>query len=546
MNTNEEFDELARRKLEERSFTFHEPDWEQARKLIDHSRGRRPWTQWVAGSGMVVVLAGLLWLGTRDDHAATTMAEHVPAVSTFHSTTATGPTVSTGQKTAQPQHSPHAPAQGDAVEMIAGGSIRAPGTTLPDSTLRTEPRPDQAAVPTTAERPVRNKPASPRTGGTVVPAAPQDGRSITALSMDHIAQARSSVESNGLGAIPPKEMSEQATGTGRHSLSAHMPGSVDTQGTQQQHGPGAIPATDSTAPEAYRGPAAPAFTRESAPTRMRTIGQGATTLPLASPLAAATSVVPYHAPWEISVLAGGLASTNHYSGGNSAEWVDGVTSANSLGFGAELVHMGRHLGLGFGLHYGTYAERLRLDALDATTLSYHAFWFLMAVDTSVLVITDTLPGTPPTYNGQNMDTTLYVLAQGTDTVVGHQRLRDAHDRTNRLSYVEVPLLADVHLVQGRWILGLRGGPTVGLLTGRRGSLPTGTDGGMVAYTEQPFSELMIGYTARAYVRYRFNAGWSIGLEPVVRGQLLNGLDRGALESKRAAQGVMMSLSYRLR
>ena len=34
MNRENEFDELARRKLEERSFTYQESDWKQAQQAI--------------------------------------------------------------------------------------------------------------------------------------------------------------------------------------------------------------------------------------------------------------------------------------------------------------------------------------------------------------------------------------------------------------------------------------------------------------------------------------------------------------------------------
>lgn len=546
MNTNEEFDELARRKLEERSFAFQESDWEQARQLIDHSRGRKPWTNWVAGAGMAVVVAGLLWLGTRDDQTADPVAERAPAAATVHSTATTAQAMPTDHNADQPQRGPDAHAPEIAAAVIAGDSMLAPGTSLPATTQHTELRPEDAAVRTTVVRPAPLKTAAPQAVRTVEHAAPQDGPTVATAGVHNIVHARATVETPGVVAIPPTNIPEPDVNTGGRSASADVAGSAVAEGTQKQLLPGLYSTTTGAAPEPLPNMATQASARGSVPAWMRVIGPDAATLPLASPLVAAAPVVPYHAPWEVSLLAGGFASTNHYSGGNSAEWAGGVSGANSLGLGAELVHMGRNLGLGFGLHYGTYAERLRLDPLDATTLNYHPFWYLMAVDTSVLVITDTLPGTPPTYNGQHMDTTFYVLAQGTDTVVGHERLRDAHDRINRLSYLEVPLLADVHLVQGRWVLGLRGGPTIGLLTGRRGSLPTAADGGMVAYTEQPFSELMFGYTARAYVRYRFSAGWSIGLEPALRGQLFNGLDSGALERKSAAKGVVMSLSYRIR
>jgi hypothetical protein len=87
---------------------------------------------------------------------------------------------------------------------------------------------------------------------------------------------------------------------------------------------------------------------------------------------------------------------------------------------------------------------------------------------------------------------------------------------------------------------------VGLLTGRQGALPS-EDG--ITYTDladRAFRQVMFGYTARAYIRYRWNAAWSIGVEPTVRGQLQNSLGDGPLDRRSSAFGGMISLSYRLR
>jgi hypothetical protein len=126
------------------------------------------------------------------------------------------------------------------------------------------------------------------------------------------------------------------------------------------------------------------------------------------------------------------------------------------------------------------------------------------------------------------------------------RLREARRTTNRVSYLEVPLLLDAHVVQGRWHLGLRGGPTLGLLSGRRGSLPGPGGEGYTELGQQAFRDVLFGWTARAYVRYRFNTGWSLGVEPMLRGQFGNGLESDALSRSSSAAGVMMSVSYRMR
>ncbi|MEO8734275.1 MAG: hypothetical protein ABI373_08085, partial [Flavobacteriales bacterium] len=268
----------------------------------------------------------------------------------------------------------------------------------------------------------------------------------------------------------------------------------------------------------------------------------------AAPLApqAAPPLVPVSSPWEISVLGGSFTSKTDYSGNNSAEWTGDISSEHSISVGAEFVHMGRNIGIGAGLHYGSYAERLRSNAIDMTSTSTANYWYLLPVDTTFLFITDTLPGQPPTYTGTSLDTTVNVLTQGTNTVTSTQRLREAREQVNRVNYLEVPLLIDVHLLQGRWSFGVRGGPTLGLLTGRRGSVPSADNEGYVEFVDMPFREFILGYTARAYVRYRFNAAWSVGIEPAIRGQLMNSLGSGDLARRASSKGVLLSLSYWLR
>lgn len=245
-------------------------------------------------------------------------------------------------------------------------------------------------------------------------------------------------------------------------------------------------------------------------------------------------------------MSGLFSSSTKYSGSNSKDWNAGIGKKNSIGIGAELMNMGRNFGIGTGLHYSTYAEQLSVGAFDRSTATLHNFWFLMAVDTMVLVITDTIAGDPPTYTGTSTNTTVNVLTQGTDTTITTERTREARTQLNRASYLEIPLLLDAHLTQGRWSFGLRGGPTLGLLTGRRGAVPAPDSEGYVSFTDEPFRQLVFGYTARAYVRFRFNAAWSIGIEPAMRGQLMNSLGSGELSRRASATGVMLSLSYRLR
>jgi hypothetical protein len=93
---------------------------------------------------------------------------------------------------------------------------------------------------------------------------------------------------------------------------------------------------------------------------------------------------------------------------------------------------------------------------------------------------------------------------------------------------------------------VRGGPTFGLLTETRGSVPSVDNEAYVEFSDLPFREFILGFTARAYIRYRFNAAWSVGIEPAIRGQLMNSLSSGDLARRSSSKGVLISLSYRLR
>jgi hypothetical protein len=258
-------------------------------------------------------------------------------------------------------------------------------------------------------------------------------------------------------------------------------------------------------------------------------------------------LVAQNSPWEIGALAGIFSTTSSFRGANSADWNSDVARQRTNSFGAEIMRMGSNFGVGLGMQYGSYAERIAVGEVNNTVTEVDRFWFLSPEQQSVLVITDTIvQGGEPYFVGETVTTTIDVLTQGFDTTTTITQQRAARELYNRVNYLEIPLLLDAHLVQGRWSIGLRGGPTLGVLTGRSGYLPNNSNDGYTDFSEQAFREMVLGYTARAYFRYRWNAAWSIGLEPAIRGQLMNSLAEGPLERRSSAFGGMLSLSYRLR
>ncbi|MEZ4740556.1 MAG: hypothetical protein R2818_14635 [Flavobacteriales bacterium] len=150
------------------------------------------------------------------------------------------------------------------------------------------------------------------------------------------------------------------------------------------------------------------------------------------------------------------------------------------------------------------------------------------------------------YVTESRDTVINVLVTTSTSSTSTIRLIDARDVVLQVSYFEIPLLLDAHVIQGPWAIGLRGGPTVGLLSGRKGMVPNSTFDGYEALGEQQFRSTVFGLTARAYIRYRWTNGWSVGLEPTWRGQLSDAMDGGALKRRSSAVGALLSLSYRLK
>ncbi len=252
-------------------------------------------------------------------------------------------------------------------------------------------------------------------------------------------------------------------------------------------------------------------------------------------------------PWEFSLLGGALISTSNYSGGGSDLWSHGSTGRWAPAFGAEIMHMGHNFGIGGGIHHVTYAEDLDVRSQSTTTTVIRDSNYFQSVDTTLFIVTGTTVIDGQTYYiTQPFQTTVQLLINGTATIVNTQELVRAMKAANRVSYLEIPLLGDAHLDRGAWSFGIRGGPTVGLLTSRTGSLPTTISDGSLVSSERTFKSTIFGAMGRAYIRYRFCGSWTVGLEPTWRTQFGNALGSGDIVRRNSGWGGFISLSYRLR
>lgn len=546
MNLDNEFDELARHKLQEQTFPFEEAHWLQAEQVIAAQHGRKRRGFWWLGAAALLVVSTALWSIQRGP-------EPTEAVAYTGTVTGASTTATTKRNADNTAVRPSTPSSS------APSTTSRPASTAPIHQSRERHM-------SSGQDPVGITHRSARSRASVITTPPPVV--TTSIPVDH--ERTGSPEPSNSTVVPvvwTNAGSPLATRTAPTDSTIPVT-TVHDLGTPATQGDHTDPTLTTTATSSTSVAALEATTTAdplevihttSTPSEDTLIGveQGpaiatAATTPHDSTLATPTvpvipSIIAEHAPWEISVLGGAFSSGSTYRGGNSAGWSGDRARLVEPVFGAELMHRGRNFGLGVGLHYGTYADRLRVDAIDRTDMARWSFWYLAPVDTTILLITDTtVQGGEVVYEGVNVNTTVHVLRQGADSARTTTRVRNARDLVIRTSYLEVPLLLDAHLVQGRWSVGLRGGPTVGLLTGRAGSIPNNTDDGYTELADQAYRKVVFGWTARAYLRYRFNAAWSVGMEPAMRGLFSNSLGSGDVQRRSSAFGGWISLSYRLR
>lgn len=565
MNSNEQFDELARQKLAERDFPFQEAHWLDAQRAIaTQRRGRRGGALWIAGGALAVILgAWLLWpssdgmqLGRLDVGTTARPMEAGAAGSAPANEEMTNARTAEGTGTdAQPSSIALVPAS--TVEATAstatGGESASYGHRHdpPAHALRTQSVPDErsaAVIPsrTIAAANSTNMDLAQGTNAQQGDALPTEGPGVTVSSLPPDLPAASSTD---VSLTPNDGTTHQHAATADDLASSKNlqttgddPGTagVDSAsvGASDSKATTAFDAGGSLAPGTGPGTDASASTgTDSVPAPLVTIEPKATP-PVA---AAAPPLISPRSPWELAALFGAFNSTSTYSGGNSASW--NVSPERTYGGGAEIVRMGRNAGLGIGIHYGSYADRLRTPGESRSELSTTRSWFLDPVDTTILIVTgfDTATGF---FTTQNVNVTINQLRMTLDSSYASVVIREARERINRTSYLEAVGLLDAHLVQGRWTIGVRGGPSVGLLTTRSGSIPS-NGAEEITFNDAAMQRFVLGWTARAYVRYRFNSAWSVGIEPAMRGQLGDGFVQDGVARRSNAIGGLISVSYRL-
>ncbi|MBX2979987.1 MAG: hypothetical protein KF905_11885 [Flavobacteriales bacterium] len=533
MRPDEQFDELARQKLDARSFPFEEAHWAAAQALLDQQRaGKRRGFWYFGGIAALLIGVGIWWLASP--------SAPVPPTEEVRSISATPPTGDSHQDRQEPKQTiveqpgttaTSAPSKQNSTtnEPLDGRNATMTNSAQPAVAQRskqtTAPGPDTAAK----GHQTASAPSTMNTSADASQEAELQSGSHQHRSTDTVHTADTGIADHGAEA--PTTHTRTTTSTSLNESTAPAPETITEAANT------AAISAEGTSSEADED----SIMLDAA--TLSTARDTAEQLVVQQPLLSAVA----RSPWELSLWGGLFNTSSRYGAQDAANEVQVSGAETRWGVGFEAVHMGRNFGLGTGLHYGTYADAIALDERNRIDITSSRYWFLAPVTTTILVVTDTvfLNGAPY-FVGQSVDTTVLVIQSAYENDTSTTRLRDALSTVTTSSYFEVPLLLDAHLTQGRWSLGFRGGPTVALLSGRSGILPNSSGFDVAPVSEQTFRQVMFGYTARAYIRYRWNAAWSVGLEPLLRGQFGNGLNSDALSRQSSAAGVVMSVSYRMR
>ncbi|MBK7945411.1 MAG: hypothetical protein IPJ85_08940 [Flavobacteriales bacterium] len=556
MSLNEQFDELARQKLEERAFPFDEGAWLSAQQSIAAQRRKRKGAWYLLG---LIPLAFITWLLWPANEQASSIADANVSV------TATAPTENKTEDKAPLQVETETSLAAEALTPSTGSltladeAIVPQNTSTPVETATTSTTKSNSSAPrqsrAAASQPMVQKPvaATPTTTFTVeTHHTPVDDQ-----SHGQVADGTSEHATGTLSEEPePAHSTDEATAGNEPSTDATTDepvsdfAAVATPSFEPEAHDAAVPA-QSTVTDALID--APASILDAQPTAITVAADEPAISGDALPKDSATAEVPVplppplitaRSPWEISMLFGAQRTMSRIT---SDRYDDlDVSSDDALAFGAELMHMGRNVGFGFGVHHTSYNDRFTTPEQRTTAWEVTRNWYLQSIDTTILIITGTdTVNEQIIHTGFNVNTTVQVLRYSFDTTA-IVSVRSPRAFSVRTSYLEVPLLFDAHIVQGRWSFGVRGGPSIGLLTARSGSLPSENDETDVPLREAAVQQWSLGWSARAYARYRFNSAWSVGIEPMARGQLMDAISGPVIARRSNAFGALLSLSYKLR
>lgn len=511
MSAPDPFDELARRKLAEREHPFDESAWADLQPALDAQRGRdhRRILLWLP---LALAIVGLAWwlIPTQGPSsvAIPPTDDSAFAEGKNNGALATTPTSPTTQEKDRAASAPHtvAPEQ----EVITMESAQSKRIAAPVAVPRMHSQSAHAHRTQEVEQG-----SAPSTTASTNPQTSEPLHEAVLITPDTLTSLQRTV-----GTPDPRAALPQATPLSEFIDSASTPGIAQRLASDQAEAH-AIPAgaKDSTAQ-------AIALTPTPVQSHiMVECGRPAQQL-------------------EVGIWTGPFLTYTGYTGHRTMDWDATIRGTHTMAYGADLMRQGTQFGFGLGLYYTTYAEHLEAQALSEEHRTRITNYHLTPIDTTILIIDG-----PVWINGQLyhathlLDTVIQVLVGTTDERTTTLIRRNALERRNRSSYLEIPLLFEAHAQRGAWTFALRGGPTIGILQGLRGALPSNT--GYTKLSDETFQHMVLGYTVQARVNHQLGPAWSIGLGPALRGQLTNSIDSNGLNRRSHAAGVVIGLSYRL-
>ena len=411
MSLNEEFDELARRKLEERAFPFQEADWQDAHARIDAQRDGRGRAAWILSAGLLLLMGGALWLGTRpaatESPIAAVVSEGVTApnvgiTSIPKERDASSEPIGKTNDAAVPGASRRAEPAEVVEKRTVPSEASSVAATASVKTITSRSATSSPAVPATQPRSAKSEPgerdqdqAQEKIVMMVanIPATVLADDAVTSETPETThADPQGSIEGKGASTEPgipttPAEVradngpgslktttvsSDQGQRTINEDVAAQrtttaVTGQEDAAKDAVLQGPKDVPSIAVSNESSDRVTTGEGFANEqplNAPplnsdsnstATAKMLAPSDSAAPIAPTLPAPLPLVPERAPWEISAMGGVFNSKSHYSGGNSADWTGNISSERSLGIGAEIMHMGRNIGIGTVLHYASYA-----------------------------------------------------------------------------------------------------------------------------------------------------------------------------------------------
>lgn len=552
MNDHRNFDELARRKLDERSFPFEEAHWAGVQGSLNARRNGRHW--WWLSAAALLFITATLWFNGREvstppitnaTDKVNAPAERMSAKTQGHPqqekreaqkehiTPATAANVGIPTVTSSPTAS-----QLTSDQPSTGVSMAHHSSTTPDHRNRTH---EKEKAPAHADG-HKSEAVPSRIAAQLV----TTGASVGA-GKDLVIASNNAAGTESPASVPSAAPLVDAGSTSINNNEREEPGSINPTGIPMSRKLEGQESGSKGIDQAGKDPGTP-----STNTNATVVGTSSAGLPSDSS-GSAMPPVTQPAPkavgkWsiEFSLLGGALNTRQGFTPATMLDDRSRAEGAAAPAAGAEAMWLKPHWGFGLGIHYTTLAERINSDRLESTATSIQYNYAVQSVETTLVVVTGSyVLDSVLHYTTTTKDTILHVLTIDRDTVTNTFQKRAARESRNTLSYWEVPLLLDAHTISGRFTFGVRGGPTVGFLQENHGSLPNTTEDGYRTLQRQQLRATVLGYQARAYVRYRICGALSVGLEPMVRGQFQSLFGEALPVSKAPALGAFFSVTYHL-